>query len=328
MLSKLTQFDSKYQSNNHVFKEIKKLSNSLSKFLPQEYISKTEMIYACVDYFDKKSLKMNWQTNVDCYLGIPNHIEKYEELSQCKYKVFPLLLIYKIALRSYNEFSFCLLREETLDGTTLNGSKHLMHFNSKEFIDFSIEFSNRLERKEVNAYKHFFDDEKGIFYMQDEDLDQKLIDDKYEFSYYYKEALLNDYFYENLDRLRKSIFSNTLKFYLELCAGGFSSSIFSIYKEDKKTLSTIEKNLNKWSILDFYEFVKDFKDPHIKYLYDDLKSFLVHFYSYYSHSCEMLEDEDNHIIEGDIEMIEQLVKNTENKIFIDTLGHDFSKPNL
>lgn len=327
------QFEKNNENDSDVFKEIKKLSASLSKFLPQECISKTEIICACVHYLDQKHLKMHWQTNVECYLGIPNHIERYEDLTHCKYEIFPFLLIYNIARDSQNEFNFCLLREQTIDGITLNGSKHLMHFNSREFINFEIEFSDRVQKKEIGASQHFFDDEKGIFYMQDEDLDQKLIDDEYEYSYYYKEALLNEFFYLNLQRLRNSIFSSTLRFYLDLCSGHFSRSLFSIHKDDEKTLSKIAKDFNKWSVLDFYEFAKDFKDPHIEYLYGSLRSFLDHFYSYYSLLHEILEEDDdfidnNFIVAGGIEMIEQLVENTENKILIDTLGHDFSKPNL
>jgi len=185
-----------------IWQKAKQIASEIIEFIPKEEISELTVFNCCLNYLKYKNIKLNWKFNVDCYLGVPIHIEKFGDLQNIKFAKFPLPIISSLVVQK--PFYFSLLREECIDGITLDDNSHLMHFTPSEFHDCEEIFRERLEEGELNAYKYFAN-ENGL-YMQDENLDEKLLNEEVEYAYYFKEALLNDEFYTRLSILKAEIF--------------------------------------------------------------------------------------------------------------------------
>ena len=142
-MGKVLNFEEKRIEQNKLLKEADILTEDLLNFLPQERISKSLIYYQCLEYLYRKDFSEDRKTNIDCYLGVPDHIEKFNLISKIKYKIFPLLLIYNIGVISKVKFNFSLLREENSESMTIGDTGHLMHFNNHDFVDYVIEFEKK-----------------------------------------------------------------------------------------------------------------------------------------------------------------------------------------
>ncbi len=299
----------------------KSLTSQIMEYLPREEISEISVFHYVLNYFRFKEIAYSWTYEVDCYLGIPRHIEKLNDLKKVKYGTFPLEVIRHLYIES--PFSFALLREECIDGITLNGSTHLMHFTYSEFLESNQNFEERVEEGNLHAYRHF-SDERG-FYMQDENLDEKLKNDEVEYAYYYKETFLNEEYYLRLNSLRTEIFSSSLRLYFEL-SSGLSYQILGLDEDNEDKINEIHAAFLTWDFIDFHKFLLERNEDHINYLFSKIESFLANLHPYYEQLCEFLEEEpDNHIIETEIEMIEHLAKNTDAKWLKEILGETFKR---
>ena len=299
-MAEIINFNEKHIEKNKLLKEADDLTNDLMDYLPKERISRFLVYYECLNYLYRKDICEDWKTKVDCYLGIPDHIENFKDIANVNFKKFPLLPIFNIGLKSVVTFNFCLLRKVCWENITIGDGGHLMHFSNHDFVNYEIEFSERIENKEVNASKHFFDDETSTFYMENENLEQKLLDDPLEHAYYYKETLLNEYHHEKIKDLETNFFKTTLRFYLDFCTGRDFTTLGSLSTEEKQQFFSDFEDMN---LKEFYEFIKELEDPHINYLCHTFKSFLSVLHDYYSFLYDLLEEGPNDAIEGDIEII-------------------------
>lgn len=305
-----------------VWQKSKQIASEIMEFIPKEEISELSVLFSCLNYLKYKNIKLNWKFNVDCYLGVPIHIEKFGDLQNIKFAKFPLPIISSLVVQK--PFYFSLLREECIDGTTLDNNSHLMHFTPSEFLECEDNFRDRLEKGKLNAYQ-YFTNEDGFLYMQDENLEAKLINDEVKYAYYFKEALLNDEFYTRLSILKADIFVSSLMLYHELCQR--LKVVLSATSEN-----TVDNNEDvtskylKWNFKDFHSFLLSNNDAHFKYLFRNLKTFIYSLHSHYKMIVEHFnEDPDNHLLEREIEVIEHLAGNTDQQLIQEIIGGKFER---
>jgi hypothetical protein len=305
--------------NSEIWQNAKKLTSNIMEFLPKEEIPEISVFRSCLNYLKDKDLGLDWKTEVDCYLGVPNHLEKFNELGKVEFAKFPLAIICPLA--SEKPFFFSLLRKECIDGTTLNGSSHLMHFTPSEFFQCERNFKERLEEGNSFSYTHF-SDERG-FYMQDENLDEKLKDDEVEYAYYFKEALLNDEYYIRLHNLKVDIFLTSLMLYFELSHGA-DYILLGLEDYDMDKIQEINTKYLDWDLRDFHSFLLDRDDVHITYLLSTFSTFVSLLHSHYQMTIEHFnEDPENSILQCEIEMIEHLAGNTDQQLLDEIIGQKF-----
>lgn len=304
-----------------VWQKSTQIASEIMEFIPKEEISELTVFHKCLNYYKYQGLEINWKFKIDCYLGVPIHIEKFNELKTVKFAKFPLQII--SSLLTQKPFYFSLLREECIDGTTLNDNAHLMHFTPSEFHDCEEIFRERLEDGELNAYKYFAN-ENGL-YMQDENLDEKLLNEEVEYAYYYKEALLNEEYYTRLNILRADIFLSSLALYYEL-SNELEYVLFKIGEYDEELNEEVNSIYLKWDFYDFHSFLLSKNDAHFKYLFPTLETFIYSLHSFYKMIVEHFnEDPDNHLLERDIEMIEHLAGNTGQQLIQEIIGGKFER---
>lgn len=308
-------------TDTKIWKEAEILTSDLMKYLPNEEISKFSVFHSALKYLKKTHWGIDWKTKIDCYLGIPCHIENLSDLEDGSYSKFPLALVSSLTIQK--PIYFALLREECIDGTTLKGDSHLMHFTPSEFARCEEDFEEILNAGNLNAFKYFADD-RGL-YMQDENLDEKLINNEIEYAYFYKEALLNEEYYLRLDILKADVFLVHLLLYFELSHGS-DYVLMGMNDFDEHKVENINSEYLKWSIQDFHSFVLERDDEHTTYLFSSFNSFLSMLHSHYLMIIEHFdEDPENHILECEIEMIEQLANNTDQNLIVDVLGQSFQR---
>lgn len=302
-----------------IWQKAKLLTSEVIGYLPKEEISATFIFWSCLKYLNEQNLGIDWKTEIDCYLGIPIHIENFDEIQEIQFAKFPLALISRLTVQK--PFYFSLLREECIDGTTLNGSSHLMHFTPTEFLECEINFRERLEDGNLNTFMHF-SDESG-FYMQDENLDEKLKDDEVKYAYFFKEALLNDEYYSRLEILKTDIFLSSLMMYFELSHGS-DYALLGLKDYDEKEIDAINARYLDWDLKNFHSFVLERNDAHVTYLCSGFNTFMSFLYSHYEMIVEHFDDDpENHILECEIEMIEHLAKNTDQELINEIIGQTF-----
>ena len=304
-----------------VWQQAKLLTSKVMRYLPKEEIPETLVLWSCLKYLNTKSLGLDWKTEIDCYLGVPIHVEKFDKIQEIQFAKFPLALISSLTVQK--PFYFSLLREECIDGTTLDGSSHLMHFTPNKFFECETNFRERLEDGNLDTFMHF-SDERG-FYMQDENLDEKLKDDEVKYAYFFKEALLNDEYYLRLDILKADIFLSSLMMYFEL-SHGLDYALLGLKDYDENEIDAINAQYVEWDLQNFHSFVLERNDAHFTYLCSGFNTFVSFLYSHYEMIVEHFdEDPENHILECEIEMIEHLAKNTDQKILDEILGKRFER---
>ena len=138
-MTNIIDIEDKLLEKNSIVIESGKLFEEIKNFLPVNSIPNNVIDYYCTFFIYQKTLEWNWMDKVDCYLGLPDYIEKEEDLQKVNYKVFPLTLVFNIAQQSMNDVRFSLRHESIIDDQV-----YFFHFNYTTFSEHLSFFEERI----------------------------------------------------------------------------------------------------------------------------------------------------------------------------------------
>jgi hypothetical protein len=307
-MSIVVDIDEKLMEKNPINIEWTKLSDEITKYLPVNSISTNVIDYCCKVYLYQKKRKWNWMDKVDCYLGVPEHIETEGELNKVKYKIFPLSLVYQIAQLSSNNLHFSLYFESKIENQV-----YVLHFNYETFAEHLSSFEHGLD----NNLK-FWVDKVTLKWKA---LIKKIKDRPYK----YAELRINtqlSHFYHTV--LKKNIKKNIIR---TIIKENFDYSIgqdYGIWEHLKKRgdFEDIVESFNYLDIPTLYK-MENYKDENdnekninsFQELFPTLLSFgaeLVHY-----RLCTKIDfenDPSNFVIERELDFLDNIISNTKEKL--------------
>ena len=312
-MNNVIDIDDKLFEKNPVAIEVNNLCEEICKYLPVNLISNETISYSCRKYLYDKTLKFDWMDKVDCYLGLPDYVKTEEDLSQIKYKIFPLSLVFKIGLYSRNEFKFSLF-----DENSVRGDNCFFHFNFTDFYDHNSEFESNLE----NNLQEWVDKVT----LKWKSSIKKIRDNPYKHPQKRISVQLNHYWHFKIKyNLRQSIVDTIIRECLDYSVG----QDYGLWEHFKKRgefedLVDAVKYFNITQIYNIYEDKDETASYEFNALFPTVHSFGEEVLRFHRISQELLKnDPSNNIIQQEIEFVELLISNCK-KRFLKKIGYDLS----
>lgn len=296
-MSKVTDISDKLLEKTEAVQEALKLEEEIEKYLPVEIISSSLISYCCVQHIYYKSLKSDWRDNIECFLGLPNHVQKVKDVDNYEYGVFPLSLVHRIALYSMNLFQFALSFVDIDED-----EEKLIHFDFELFNNHRFEFEEALENN-LNSWTRGKNTKKWEKFVQ------QIKKDPYKHSVGRMNIQLVHYYQKQKSNLKINIISTIVKEFFNLAIG----QDYGMYEYMKKREEFDEfvEAVNYFGIEALYRSKKAGGDRNFLKFFPDVKSFGIDLGRYYTvRRYELKNDKDNHLIQEDVEILEQLFENT------------------
>ena len=312
-MNNVIDIDDKLFEKNPAAIEFNNLYEEICEYLPVNLISNEVISYSCRKFLYDKTLKFDWMDKVDCYLGLPDYVKTEEDLSQVKYKKFPLSLVFKIALYSMNEFKFSLF-----DENSIKGDNSFFHFNFSDFYDHNDEFEAGLENN-LQGWANKVT-------LKWKSLMKKIRDNPYKYPQERISVQLSHYWHAKIkDNLKKSIINTIIREWLDYSTRQ-DYGLWEHYKKRGEFEDMVDaiQYFDIPQIYNIYEENDGTSSYEFNALFPTVQSFGEEVLRFYTTSKVLLEnDPSNHIIQEEIEFIELLISNSK-KRFLKKIGYDLS----
>ena len=303
-MSKIVDIDEKLMEKNPTNIEWAKLSEQISNYLPINSIPSNVIDYYCRVFIYEKKHEWDWMDKVDCYLGLPEYIEKEEDLNNIDYQTFPLSLVYNIIQQTMNNVRFSLRYASSFDNEI-----YFLHFDYLTFSDHLSAFEKGMETN--------FEKWVGKVTLKWKSLVKKIRDKPYKYSDLRLQTQLNHYFQTTYRyNLKQSTFNVLIKEYFDYSIGQ-DYGIWEHYKK-RGEFEDIVDGINLFDIPTLYETLNDednSKNTDFKVLFPNINQFALELNQFHLMTNIQFEsDPTNHVIERELDFMNQLISNTNKRL--------------
>ena len=306
-MSNVFDIDEKLIANNPRLIEWMNLSEDISSWLPVNSISSNVIDYCCKVHLYEKKDEWDWMDKIDCYLGIPEYIEKEDDLSKVQYKIFPLSLVYHIAQLSSNNVQFSFRFEPEIENEV-----YILHFNYETFAEHLSSFEHGLE----NNLRYWV----NKVTLKWKALIKKIKDKPYKYSELRMSIQLSYYYGEHKRNIKKSIIKTIIKEKFDYSIGLDYGLLEHLKRRDGP--EEVKETFDYFDIPMLYDFEyfdgddeKENTLNNFNNLFPTLLSFGAELVNYHFYIKRDFQDNpSNHIIERELDFLENIISNTKEKL--------------